>query len=142
VERLIGQFGVVTDSVVGVATDSAVGVATHYKLNGPELELRCGKQIYNSPDPSRLVLEPLSLLYNWNRNSFPEVIRPERGADHRPHLVSRLKLGTDKLLLFLCVFMFYCRFKFTLLQDGSAIPACQTVRVNRGNRCLVNIYKF
>ena len=39
------QFGVVTDSVVGVATDSAVGVATHYKLNGPELELRCGKQI-------------------------------------------------------------------------------------------------
>jgi hypothetical protein len=68
---------------------------------------------------------------------FPGVIRPERDADHRPHLVSRLKIGRDTLLLFPCVFMACYRVKFALLQDGSAILACKTVEATSENSWLL-----
>jgi hypothetical protein len=81
------------------------------------------------PHPSRLALGPLSL-----RSSFSEVMRPERGADHRPHPVSRLKMDSDTLLFFLGAFVACYMLEFTLLQDGSAVPVCNTIRVTSGNR--------
>jgi hypothetical protein len=59
-----------------------VGIATRYRLDGPRIESRCGRDF---PHPSRPALGPTQSLI------LPGVKRPGRGFDHPPHLAPRLK---------------------------------------------------
>ena len=66
--------------------DSSVGIATRYELDGPGIESRCGGEIFRTrPDRP---WGPPSLMVT---RAFQGVKRPGGGADHPPHLVSRLK---------------------------------------------------
>jgi len=74
--------------------NSAVGIATRYRLGGPEIESRCGGEIFRTrPDRS---WGPPSLLYNGYRVSFPGVKRSGCGVDHPPlsssEVIERIQL--------------------------------------------------
>ena len=67
--------------------DSSVGIATRYRLDGPGIEFRRGRDF---PHPSSRPWCPPSLLYNGYR-LFPGVRRPGRGVDHQPQSNAEVK---------------------------------------------------
>ena len=74
--------------VVDVGRDSSVGVATRYLLDCPEIECWWGRDF---PHLSRPALGPNQPPIQWVTGSYLGLNRPERGADHPPHLAPRLK---------------------------------------------------
>ena len=66
---------------------SSVGIATCYRLDGPGIESRWGRDF---PHPSRPALGPTRSPIQWVPALFPGVKRPGRGVDHPPHLAPRL----------------------------------------------------
>jgi hypothetical protein len=62
-----------------VARVRVVSIATRCGLDGPGSNPRVSEIVRILPDRS---WGPPSLLYNWNRVSFPEVKRPGRGLNH------------------------------------------------------------
>jgi hypothetical protein len=48
--------------------DSSVGIVTHYRLDGPGIESRCGRDF---PHPSWLALGPTYPPIHWIRVIFP-----------------------------------------------------------------------
>ena len=63
--------------------DSSVGIATRYRLEGPGIESRWGRDF---PHP-----EAHPAFYTMGTASFPGVKRPGRGVDYPPNLALRLK---------------------------------------------------
>jgi hypothetical protein len=104
-----------------VGRDSSVGIVTQYRLVGPGIESRWGRDF---PHPSRLALKSDPASYTMGTGSFPGVKRPERGVDHPPHLAPRLKKEYI-LLLPLWAFVACCRlnfaFTFTFTQGGGEL---------------------
>ena len=76
--------------------DSAVGIASRYRMDGPRIEFRWGR---NFSHHSRLALDPPSLLYNRYRLSFPGVKLLSRGVDHPSPSSAKVK---EKVELYLC----------------------------------------
>ena len=70
-----------------VGRDSSVGIATCYRLDGPTIESRWGRDF---PHPSRLALWPSSLL-KWVPGLSREVKWPGRGVDHPPPSSAEVK---------------------------------------------------
>ena len=68
-----------------VCRDSSVGIATRYRLGGPVIESRWGR---NFPQMYRATLWPF---HTVGTVSFPGVKRPGRGVLHSPHLAPKLK---------------------------------------------------
>ena len=73
-------------SSVYVCRDSSVGIATRYRLDGPGIESRWGRDF---PHPSRPALGPTQPPMQGTR-SFQGAKRPGRGVSHPPHLAPRL----------------------------------------------------
>ena len=71
-----------------VGRDSSVGIVTRYGLDGPGIESRWGSRFFATVQTGPGA-EPYS--YTMGTGPFPEVKRPERGADHSPHLMPKLK---------------------------------------------------
>jgi hypothetical protein len=69
--------------------DNAVSIATCYGMDGPGIESRWGQIFRTRPDRH---WGPPSLLYKVRTGAFPRVKRPDRDADHPPHLALRLKI--------------------------------------------------
>jgi hypothetical protein len=65
---------------------SSVGIATRYRLDGPGIESRWGRDF---PHPSRLALRFTQPPIQWVPGLFPGLKRPGRGVDHPPHLAPR-----------------------------------------------------
>ena len=61
--------------------DTVVGMATRHGLDGPGLETQCGRKLL---DLSRVVPVSTQPPTQWVLLSFPEIKRPERGADQPP----------------------------------------------------------
>ena len=70
--------------------DGPVGIATRYRLDGPGIESRWGRDF---PHPSRPALVPTQPPIQWVPKLFPrgKAAGPWRGVDHPPHLSPRLK---------------------------------------------------
>ena len=68
--------------------DSSVGIATRYVLDGPGIESRWGAR-FSAPVQTCPGAHPAS--YTMGTAAFSGVKRPERGADHPPHIASKLK---------------------------------------------------
>jgi hypothetical protein len=56
-----------TATITNVCRDSSVGIATRYRLNGPEIEFRCGRDIWR---PSRTNLGPTQTPVKWAPGLF------------------------------------------------------------------------
>ena len=71
-----------------VGRNSSVGVAIRYRIYGPGIETRWGREFRH---PYKPALGPHPASYTMGTGAFPGVKRPRCGADHTPHLVPRLK---------------------------------------------------
>ena len=72
---------------LSVGLDSSVGIATRYRLDGPGIESRWGRDF---PHPSRTALRPTQPSIQW----VPSLSREYNGRGvvyHPPHLAPRLK---------------------------------------------------
>ena len=67
---------------------SVVGIATRYRLKGPGIEFRWGRDF---PHPSRTALGPTQPSVQWVPVHSARVKRTGRGVDHPPHLAPKLK---------------------------------------------------
>ena len=76
-----------------VGWGSVVGIPTRYRLDGLGFELQWEQETFFSPQPSRLVLGPPSLLYNGNWGSFLVVKQSGQGNVHPPPSSAEVKNG-------------------------------------------------
>ena len=76
------------ETVPRYGRDSSVGIATCYRLYGPGIESRWGR---NFPHPVRPVLGPIQPPMQWVPVFSPGVKRPRRGVDHPNYLAPRSK---------------------------------------------------
>jgi hypothetical protein len=72
----------------GVYGDSSVGITTCYGLDYPGIESLWRRDF---PRPSRLALDPPSLLYNGYRVFPGGKVRPGRGVEHPPAIYNEVK---------------------------------------------------
>jgi len=99
-------------SLTFVGRDSSVGIATRYGLDGPEIRLPVGSEIF--PYPSRPALGAHPASYTMSIGSFPGVKRPGRGADHQLPSSAEVKERVWAIpLLHLWVFVACFRVNFT-----------------------------
>ena len=70
--------------------NSSVGIATRYGLDGPGIESRWEAR-FSAPVQTGPGAYPASC--TMGTGSFPGVKRPERGADHPPHLSAEVIKG-------------------------------------------------
>jgi len=72
-------------TIMRIGRDSSVEIVTRYGLEGPRIKSWHGRDF---PPPSKQALRPNpgSCRYNGYQVVFAGVKRPDRGADHPPHL--------------------------------------------------------
>ena len=87
------RFDTVSKRVMG--RDSVVGIAPRYRLDGPGIKSRWGRDFSK---PSRPALGPTQPPIQWIPGLFPGVKRPGRGVDHPPSSSARVK---EKVELYL-----------------------------------------
>jgi hypothetical protein len=94
-----------------VGHDSSVSIATRYRLNGPGIECRLGR---NFPHPSRPVLGPTLPHIQWAPGIFPKRVKRLGHVVNHPHpLVLRLNKKSRTILLFpFCAFVAYSTANF------------------------------
>jgi hypothetical protein len=65
---------------------SSVGIAIGYRLDGPGIESRCGRDFSHTSRPALGPTQPpiQSASCTMSTESFPGVKRPGRGGDHPP----------------------------------------------------------